>query len=62
MAALFLSNRVSVNSDAYPKKNASGNFEQIGNKTECALLELAYKFKIDYLKYRNDNVYRQNFK
>lgn len=27
-----------VNSDANPKMDATGKFEQIGNKTECALI------------------------
>lgn len=52
----IFSEAVSVNSDAYPKKLPTGNFEQIGNKTECALLELANKFGYDYLQYRNENV------
>lgn len=40
-----------VNSNAHPKveiKNNKNTFEQIGNKTECALLEMAFKFGYDF--------------
>jgi len=50
---------VSANSNANPVKRADGTYEQIGNKTECALLELAAKFGFDYTQWRNsDNVVR----
>ena len=53
----LISNSVCVNSDARPKKVADGSFEQIGNKTECSLLELADKLGFEYEKIReNDNV------
>jgi Ca2+ transporting ATPase len=42
-----------VNSDANPRFDHNGKFEQIGNKTECALLEMALKFGYDYVKIRN---------
>lgn len=45
-----------VNSTAHPKINHNGNkvdFEQIGNKTECALLEMAYKFNYDFTRIRD---------
>ena len=42
---------VCVNSDATPRKTG-GVFEHLGNKTECALLELALKFGFDYNSYR----------
>ena len=47
----LLSVGVCVNSNAHPKitKKASGFvFEQVGNKTECALLEMAYKLGTDF--------------
>lgn len=47
---------VCVNSNAWPKKLPSGSFEQIGNKTECALLEMAANFGYDYTKYRDERV------
>lgn len=46
-----------VNSTAHPKVVHKGHnkveFEQIGNKTECALLEMAHKFGYDFTKYRD---------
>jgi hypothetical protein len=41
-----------LNSDANPKIKTGGIFEQIGNKTECALIETAYNFGFDYRKVR----------
>lgn len=32
--------------------SSSGYFEQIGNKTECALLELAFHLGYNYNQYR----------
>lgn len=56
-AAKLFSEAVCVNSDARPKKTVGGSFEQIGNKTECALIELAYKMGYDYENFREkDNV------
>lgn len=46
---------VCVNSDARPKKGNNGEFEQIGNKTECALLEVADKLGFDYEKIRGED-------
>lgn len=43
-----------INSDANPKMDSTGKFEQIGNKTECALIEMAYKYGYDYVKVRGD--------
>lgn len=40
-----------VNANAYPKKRNS-TFEQIGNKTECALIEMAYAMGFTYTDYR----------
>ena len=33
-----MSKGIAVNSNAHPKIDGNNNFEQIGNKTECALL------------------------
>ena len=44
----------SLNSTAYPLVSENGKFEMIGSKTECALLELAYKFGFDYRKIRTE--------
>jgi P-type Ca2+ transporter type 2B len=53
----LLSVSVSQNSNANPKiiKNPEGSVrsEQIGNKTECALLELADKLGHDFKTLRN---------
>jgi Ca2+ transporting ATPase len=40
-----------VNSDAFPEKS-EGKYIQIGNKTECALLEMALKLGYEYTSYR----------
>jgi Ca2+ transporting ATPase len=45
-----------VNSTAHPKIHHNGNkvdFEQIGNKTECALLEMAHKLNYDFTRIRD---------
>ena len=47
---------VTNNSNANPKITRQGNdlsVDHIGNKTECALLEMAYKMGYDYKKFRN---------
>jgi Ca2+ transporting ATPase len=52
----LLSLSICVNSNANPRITQHNNkieSEQIGNKTECALLEMAYKFGFDYKLYRN---------
>lgn len=41
-----------VNSNAFPTIMDNGKFEQIGNKTECSLLELAFEFDYNYKNYR----------
>ncbi len=45
-----------LNSNATPTftsgEDGSLSVEQFGNKTECALLELAYKLGYDYRKFR----------
>ena len=43
---------ICVNSDACPVLDDFNNFEQVGNKTECALLEMALHLGFDYNKYR----------
>jgi len=43
-----------LNSNAYPIIKEDGRFEMIGSKTECALLELAYKLGFDYRKIRTE--------
>lgn len=52
----LLSIGICVNSTARPKvhnKSGKTEFEQIGNKTECALLEMAFKFGYDFQTYRD---------
>lgn len=48
------------NSNANPVITKNSN-EQIGNKTECALLEMAFKFGYDYKKYRNRDKIKKIF-
>ncbi|KAM3136897.1 hypothetical protein pb186bvf_010982 [Paramecium bursaria] len=56
----LLAESISYNSTAYPKKNDSGKFIQTGNKTECALLELADKFGFSIQFYRpTDKILKQ---
>ncbi|KAL4435781.1 hypothetical protein ABPG74_015749 [Tetrahymena malaccensis] len=54
LAQLF-SECACLNSSANPTKNSLGKFEQIGNKTECALLELADTLGYNYVKVRQQN-------
>ena len=53
----LLSLGICNNSNANPKfiqdRNQPLRIEQIGNKTECALLEVAYRMGYDYEKFRN---------
>ncbi|CAD8180394.1 unnamed protein product [Paramecium pentaurelia] len=47
------------NSSAYPKKGINGKFEQIGNKTECALIEFCDMLGYQLSSYRpSDNILR----
>ena len=41
-------NCVAMNSNAQPKVKADNKFEQLGNKTECSLLEMIYKWGFDF--------------
>lgn len=53
-----------ANSNANPKINVQGGkveFEQIGNKTECAILEMIYKLGTDYRKSRDKSKITKNF-
>lgn len=50
----LLCHGVAINSNANPKVNSKGAFEQIGNKTECALLEMAMNLGYDFRKIRDD--------
>lgn len=44
---------IAVNSNANPKvKTNNQKWEQIGNKTQCALLQMAFKFGYDYRNLR----------
>jgi hypothetical protein len=43
---------ICINSSAYPKFFPNGEIEHIGDETECALLELAYKLGYNYENYR----------
>ncbi|KAL4486593.1 hypothetical protein ABPG73_003897 [Tetrahymena malaccensis] len=53
----ILTEGLCVNSNAFPTVDKNGKFQQNGNKTECALLELAYQFDVDYRNYRpSDNI------
>lgn len=56
----LLSLGVCNNSNANPVITKTSN-EQIGNKTECALLEMAFKMGYDYKKYRNRDKIRKIF-
>lgn len=49
----ILSYGISLNSDAHPIKK-EGKFEQIGNKTQCALLEMIYKWGYHYDEIRKE--------
>ena len=40
------------NTTANPERRGDGTFEQLGNKTECALIEVAYKMGHDYKEIR----------
>lgn len=42
---------ICINSNALPNITEK-KFEHLGNKTECALLEMAYNFGFNYNKYR----------
>ena len=48
-----LHNKISlcVNANAFPRKR-NNTFEQFGNKTECALIEMAYQMGFLYTDYR----------
>lgn len=53
----ILTEGLCVNSNAFPAIDKNGKFIQNGNKTECALLELAYEFDVLYKDYRpSDNI------
>lgn len=43
-----IANNVALNSNAMPKIKGDDKFEQLGNKTECSLLEMAYKWGYDF--------------
>jgi Ca2+ transporting ATPase len=43
---------LSLNSDAHPIVKKTGAFTQIGNKTECALLEMAYHLGYNFKEIR----------
>jgi Ca2+ transporting ATPase len=53
------------NSNANPKfvqeKGQALKIEQNGNKTECALLEVAYRMDYDYLQFRNRDRIKKTF-
>lgn len=61
----ILSLSVCNNSNANPKfvaeRNAPLKVEQNGNKTECALLEMAYRMGYDYEKFRNRDKIKKIF-
>ena len=43
---------LAMNSNAHPEVQQNGKFYHIGNKTECALLEMIYKMGYDYRELR----------
>lgn len=43
---------ICMNSNANPKIKTNEKWEQIGNKTECALLEMVFKLGYDYRNVR----------
>lgn len=47
------SKNVCLNSNAYPAVDKFGRFDPMGSKTECALLECAFKFGFDFRKVRS---------
>jgi P-type Ca2+ transporter type 2B len=52
------------NSNANPVITQSGgniNINQIGNKTECALLEMAFRMGYDYKRVRNRDYIQKTF-
>jgi len=58
---LFLNSRICVNSNAFPKR-INNTFDQIGNKTECALLETSYDLGYNFTEYRpSDEVNYNHF-
>jgi Ca2+ transporting ATPase len=49
-----LCDAICFNTEANPKRSKiHGKFEQLGNKTECALIQLADQFGVNYEPYRN---------
>jgi magnesium-transporting ATPase (P-type) len=44
---------IAMNSDAHPIIETNGKFKQIGNKTECALLEMTYKLGYNFIDIRS---------
>jgi magnesium-transporting ATPase (P-type) len=50
----MLSKGICLNSTANPVIRENGRWEQNGNKTECALLEMVYKLGCDFRSVRND--------
>lgn len=60
----LLSLGICNNSNANPKFNSDKGqlrIEQNGNKTECALLEVAYRMGFDYEKFRNRDKIKKTF-
>lgn len=50
---------ICYNTTAYPTKNQAGKLQQSGNKTECALLELADRFNYSFESFRpTDRIFR----
>lgn len=49
----FKKKRICVNNSANPIRRPDGTFEQIDNKPDCALLELADKMGFKFENYRN---------
>lgn len=43
-----IAHNIALNSNAMPKIKGDEKFEQLGNKTECSLLEMAYKWGFDF--------------
>lgn len=61
LLSLSICNNSSANPKFISERGQPIKIDQIGNKTECALLEVAYKMGFDYEKHRNRDRIKKNF-
>lgn len=61
LLCLSICNNSSANPKFVQERNQPLRIEQIGNKTECALLEVAYRMGYDYEKFRNRDRLKKTF-